>query len=290
MRKCPVCGMDVPDGSDFCPSCGALLTSDIRSMELDEKVIEIDVPPADDVPKNNTWKKYLKNPVFIGAAVLIAVLIGINIFQFASAKGNRDKVSSLEQKTASLEKEKASLKNENDTLQQSVEGLEAEIAEMKTTIEGKDKEIRSLEDKKKQLDSTVSGLESKVSSLEQSESDLESKYNNLSNSTAKATETYKAIKEFQYGTKSSKYFSSAEIVIVKVGETKKINVTFTPKVETTVSFSSNNDYVTGAWGKDWSNGVCTWSVTGNTEGTTVFTFTNEYNSDSFKVLVIVVPK
>ena len=243
---------------------------------------------------------------WICAGVLIAALLVGNIIQSVNTQKKANQANS---QITALEEEVRSRKEENDSLSNKIITLESE----KHDLEEQAKSITTLENEKTLLENQISeweakgdeyndlltrilelntektNLNSQISSLKQSNTSLRNQLNNLKSTSGKATTAYNAIKTFNYGTYYDDYHADTEIVVVKVGRQKTFHVTAKMNSNIYLYNKRNNYNSTGEWGKDWNNSTCSFYVTGETEGTTEYTFTNDANDHTFKVLVITIP-
>ena len=87
---------------------------------------------------------------------------------------------------------------------------------------------------------------------------------------------------------SSRYFyANAKVLVLDKGGNGSINVTFAYNVNTTVYYKADSNYITCTWG-NWSGTISPLYISaGSTSGMTEITFTNTYDNELFKVLVVV---
>ena len=162
--RCMNCGRELPDGSRFCQYCGGRLTEQAppRPPEGAPRPGPIPTPPpgpgerAGDAPKPGPVppqggaqpkdapkpkpepkpKKGGKTALVIIAAVLIAALAGLNIYQYAAfgstAQESADRIKQLEGEVSSKESEINSLHGQIDTLESEALGRENELSALRT--------------------------------------------------------------------------------------------------------------------------------------------------------------
>ena len=165
--RCMNCGRELPDGSRFCEYCGGRLTEQAppRPPEGAPRPGPIPTPPpgpgerAGDAPKpgpvppqGGAQPKDAPKPkpepkpkkegnggklaFIIIAAVLIAALAGLNVYQYAAfgstAQESADRIKQLEGEVSSKESEINSLHGQIDTLESEALSRENELSALRT--------------------------------------------------------------------------------------------------------------------------------------------------------------
>ena len=165
--RCMNCGRELPDGSRFCQYCGGRLTEQAppRPPEGAPRPGPIPTPPPGpgeragdatrpgpvppqggaqpkDAPKPKPEPKPKKEgnggklAFIIIAAVLIAALAGLNVYQYAAfgstAQESADRIQQLEGEVSSKESEINSLHGQIDTLESEALGRENELSALRT--------------------------------------------------------------------------------------------------------------------------------------------------------------
>lgn len=165
--RCMNCGRELPDGSRFCQYCGGRLTEQAppRPPEGAPRPGPIPTPPPGpgeragdatkpgpvppqggaqpkDAPKPKPEPKPKKEgnggklAFIIIAAVLIAALAGLNVYQYAAfgstAQESADRIKQLEGEVSSKESEINSLHGQIDTLESEALGRENELSALRT--------------------------------------------------------------------------------------------------------------------------------------------------------------
>ena len=179
--RCMNCGRELPDGSRFCQYCGGRLTEQAppRPPEGAPRPGPIPTPPpgpgerAGDAPKpgpvppqGGAQPKDAPKPkpepkpkkegnggklaFIIIAAVLIAALAGLNIYQYAAfgstAQESADRIKQLEGEVSSKESEINSLHGQIDTLESEALSRENEMSSLRTRSDWLDEIAEFIDD------------------------------------------------------------------------------------------------------------------------------------------------
>lgn len=179
--RCMNCGRELPDGSRFCQYCGGRLTEQAppRPPEGAPRPGPIPTPPPGpgeragdatkpgpvppqggaqpkDAPKPKPEPKPKKEgnggklAFIIIAAVLIAALAGLNVYQYAAfgstAQESADRIKQLEGEVSSKESEINSLHGQIDTLESEALSRESEMSSLRTRSDWLDEIAEFIDD------------------------------------------------------------------------------------------------------------------------------------------------
>ena len=179
--RCMNCGRELPDGSRFCQYCGGRLTEQAlpRPPEGAPRPGPIPTPPPGpgeragdatkpgpvppqggaqpkDAPKPKPEPKPKKEgnggklAFIIIAAVLIAALAGLNVYQYAAfgstAQESADRIKQLEGEVSSKESEINSLHGQIDTLESEALSRENEMSSLRTRSDWLDEIAEFIDD------------------------------------------------------------------------------------------------------------------------------------------------
>ena len=198
------------------------------------------------------------------------LLSALNVVQFIVHKNDQERISSAERSYKELSGKLAE-QGKNDSAK--IEELNSTIASKDATIAEKNKKIQSQDNTISSQEKTISSQNSKISSLE---------------ATAESFSTIcSALKSGNIGYAASNFNCSQSIVLVKKGETKKVTLTANWSNGGTVTFS----YSTYAASVDFDQDSWTYStklsIKGLSSGVNVVTFSNNVDSKTFKIIIIV---
>lgn len=267
MPVCSKCGKEIPDDSEFCPFCGAIVSINQNLQDSNPSASQIsksedsDLIDVGDSFELTSKKRRNRIIIIISLALLFGLLIGLSIYQYYSYK------STLQSYSAELDSYSESLKEKN--------ALISELNETNAALTEKNTKLQ--EEKKKAISEKTAAINEKNKALAES----------------KRYETIKTwVKDYGKGFHSStSYYAASNMVAVKVGETVSLDITYTGNRH--VWKQSTNRNCTVEWSKNWSNHTTKVNIKGVTEGTTeiIFKLGDSEKSDSkesFRVLVIVV--
>ena len=204
-------------------------------------------------------KSPLRIVLIVIAAVGILLLSALNVFQYVINKKDQERISIAEQANKELT-EKLAKQDENNR------ELNSSIASKDATIADKDKKILSQE-------KTISAQNSKISSYE-------TKAYNYST-------ICDALKSGNIGYAARNFNCSQSIILVKKGETKKITLAANWDNGGTVSCSYSSNAASVDFDQDNWTYSTKLSITGFYSGVNVVTFSNDVDSNTFKIIIIV---
>lgn len=300
---CPNCKSEVPDGSKFCRVCGKPLPQtaqqgmrDSAAPADDERTVgAYPAPPAAEdggrtagpqpvrpdrpvTPLPDPEPADKKRPAagILAAVIVLGVLLlasaGMNAYQYLAARRDSEDSESLSETLAQTE---LALDEANRRASES----DSALAEKETELENVRLELYDAQDALEQANAEADDWRQRAEAAE-------------AVPTEKA-ELYDAIAAYTRGTNpggASKIFKVSEPVIVM--RTTDAPRTFTLTTDfyagAIVEQSSNGDAATIAFTESSWGSTTPMTVTPNHVGTTVATFTNDYNTQVFTMLVIVV--
>lgn len=243
-----------------CPACG-MDVSDSSSIcpYCETRLSENDSsqylnPPISGASKDDGSRKKIPIPTIL-LAIACVILVGICIYL-----------------SNSHEAEISAKNREVSTLRQSEKSLSQQISEL-------DEKISALNEK-------AAVLEDENNSLEQQISDLSAENSNLLSQVADYNELYTELSSGNIGYASDTYYSHEGIVFMSSSETKK-TITIVASKGTTYSKQRTLGNAIMEWNEDSWHGATSVTVTPNGKGISSFTFTNEKDSDTFKIIVVV---
>ncbi len=284
-KKCTKCGMPVPDDSDYCQYCGSIiqpLKEAARKEQMyyqwqhDEPTIKQESASQKSEKNNNgitnnfgdtdvCKTKKLKNCrakqiiVSVVVAICIITLATLNVLQYKRHQEEEKQLAELKESYSEIYKNYSDQETIILTQKETIEKQSSKLSE-------KDKEIAQKDQKLKTQKNQISSLEKKADYYTTISSAL--KYGNI-------------------GYAASNFNCSQSIVLVKKGETQKITLTANWNNGGSVTISRS----TSAASIDFDQNSWTYSTTlsikGNSVGISVVTFSNNVNSQQFKIIVIV---
>lgn len=289
---CPNCKSEVPDGSKFCRVCGKPLPQrsaqmGMRSGEadpaLDERTLgAYPAPPVTPEPLRRTEKKAEKvRPAasILAAVIVLGVLLlasaGMNAYQYLSGRQAREDSDALSEALAQAELDLDAANqraSEANSARAEAEGdlasTRSELSSAKTALDQANAESAEWQSRAEAAESGLSGQSEKLA-------------------------LYDSIAAYTRGTNpggSSNIFKVSEPVIVM--RTTDAAHTFTLTTDfyagSIIEMEPSGDAATIAFTESSWGSSTPMTVTPNYVGTTVATFTNDYNSQVFTMLVIVV--
>ena len=320
--NCRFCNAFIPDGNTICMNCGAPVTPEngapgipapggnvppalsgggpgypeafgqppvppnpymLPAGPMDQSMNpgnQPPLPPSGPAPKKPKAPKSggSKVPVIILSVVLglFAVALGLGIFFYFKKSGEWD------DEKAALENDKAGLSSQLTTANSSLTNVKSELQSTKDALNSKNTEITNLQKEKQKLQNEIGDLQTR-------NADLQADLNKKGNAEASLSGFYTGIRGLNVPEKE--YYASKNVVILKKGESEKVIVRCVSNTKMTVTYQTDNNYVTASWNKDWydNNCSCTINLTaGYSAGTTMVTFTNNVNSRSFQIMAIVI--
>ena len=318
---CQKCGMTLPDDSEFCQYCGTPVEpspipaqiepsysetaptstpSISEPQSLTESPVEDKrsivssktkgiknrsaVTAAQSTDKNLTQEQKKKRSKYIAVVLIVAIsivaLAALNILQFISYQGSQKRLAEKDDSIAELTAANEELTRINSEQEEKLLAQQITIEDQSTKLSEKDKEISQKSKEISEKDKKISSQESTINSQKSKISSLETKADYF-------TSISTALKSGNIGYAASNFNCSQSIILVKKGETKKITLTANWSNGGTVSLSYSNyaayvDFDQSSWSYS-----TTLSITGNSTGVSVVTFSNDINSKTFKIIIIV---
>lgn len=160
--------------------------------------------------------------------------------------------------------------------------LGVKLADTQASYYKLQKDHSILQSAKSYVDSQNNKLSAEIASLKSENSKLQKQINGMS------TGLYDAIYSFNSGKYYSDFHASTDIMVVKVGQKKTLDI-YLNHYETTCDWEWTNGLICESECGEWNDNM-TFPVyiIAKNAGTTVFTFKNSYNKETFNVLVVVV--
>lgn len=221
---------------------------------------------ADSIVTKEKKRSPLRIALIVLSIICTAILCGLNVVQYVTHMNDQEHISAAEKSNNDLAGKLAEQEASNNSNRKRIEELDAAIESKDATIAEQNKTIQSQE-------KTISSQKSEITSLLP-------KANNYS-------VIYSALKSGNIGYAASNFNCSQSIILVKKGKTKKISLTanWSKGGEVTLSCSSNAadiDFDQNSW--TYSTKL---SIKGLSPGVSVATFSNDVDSNTFKIIVIV---
>lgn len=318
---CQKCGMTLPDDSEFCQYCGAPVepspipeqiepsnsetacnstpnisepqspsespVEDKRSI-VSSKTKGIKnrsaVTAAQSTDKNLTQEQKKKRAKYIAVILIVSIsivaLAALNILQYISHQGSQKRLAEKDHSIVELTAANEELTKINSEQEEKLQAQQITIEDQSTKLSEKDKELSQKNKEISDKDKKISSQESTINTQKNKISSLETKAEYFSSIST-------ALKSGNIGYAASNFNCSQSIILVKKGETKKITLTANWSNGGTVSLSYSNYAAYVDFDQsNWSYST-TLSITGNSTGVSVVTFSNDVNSKTFKIIIIV---
>lgn len=254
--KCPKCGCALPADSEFCQYCGINILEEERWVQAARTATAETHPithtEASDIPHKKI--KTLGGFICILSAVLV-VSVALNVIQYLQGQDTMETITLQTSRIESLEQETATNKAE-------IEKLKNEVSAHKGTIIAQK--------------STISVQKDQISALTKKCDDFTAVCQELSTG--------------NIGYAASNFKTSESVIVVKKNEKNRkftLTANWSNGGTVNVKYSGSGAYV--SFDNDsWSTST-KMTIEPRSEGATVVTFSNDVDSKTFKVLIIVVP-
>ena len=301
--ECPECNQKIPDESEFCQYCGIRL---LEEKKIEKPVGQIETVISQTLPDERTSKtiRIKKKQVNTGIsspsdygehgeaildevkshkevekqrfqikkawpilllAGIVLILAGTNIAQYIVGRNNASIIRGLEDTVS-------------ETLEDKNDAIKAKNAQLNT----KDETISNLEEKVKEKDKQITELKTKISSF----SGEQSKYQNEAK---RYEELCKALDTTSLGYSSSNFKTSDGVIVVKKSQTNrkfKLTANWSNGGTVNVSYSGDRCAEVSFDNESWITST-TMTVIPKSEGITTVTFSNDVNSLTFKMVIVV---
>lgn len=254
--NCQKCGYSLPEDSLFCPNCGTK--------------IEIPAPAPAPAPTPEKTPKKKSSAGKVIAVILLCLVcaasMGLNAYQYITGNAEKNDLTS---------QLKAMTKNAKD-LQDDVEDLQKDVDRQSETI-------RDLNESIAEKDETILTQEASITALQDDLADAQKR--------ADAFDLIcNELRDQNVGYGSSYYYAGTGILIMDKWNSDQFFVIADWDSAVTVSLKESTGVVDAKWGDDWYGDNDTIDVYVTSTGVTgvdIITFTNDVDSKTFKVLVIV---
>lgn len=297
---CPVCGTQCDENTTTCPVCGTALQSEMpkvsSEIETEEDLKEEQRKELQEeqgaIEETKTTKAKKTMPKSTVAAVLLGVLsiillcvVGVQSNAKQSLKKALTEADSMIEELENSKKENESTIQENEKKisdnEKKISDLEESISELKTETR---ENVDTIEQYKKEVEEYKEQVEEAEEAKEQVEKEL-GYYENV----------WGALSKKNLGSASSKFFVSESVVVLHKSDPAKY-ITLTADLgPTTIRANRSSIYFPDSSGAaaivtfsgEWNNWTIKLEVKPQTEGTVLYEFTNDVNSDKFYLVVIV---
>ncbi len=239
--------------------------------------------------KKNDGKKPLfdrKNIKYIGIICVTSLLMA-SVILLVQNHTLRDRL--VDQETIN-----EGLRSENQELHEEIDEYSLRSAEADNDHQ---MEVQSLQNELNKADGTIASLREEIDSLMEKQNDKEELLGDLEKANQKLEESeanneklhgiYRELVSFMNAEYlGSELFNSNQYIIFTDGNEKEITVTAKSSREYTTTVTGNNNNISTEWKGPFVNYQAELKFIPQSEGVTQFTFTNSFNSDSFKVIVV----
>ena len=292
--NCPYCGSDLPQNSKFCRYCGANVQTAPQLKPMPKPApepkpipnpIQKPVPQPKPAPKPGTGRS---TAWLIVLAVLLAAALGLNAYQYLQSRKSAGENEQLSSEAADSAQTLRQSEKELENAQKRAENAEtrAELAESRAgELE------QELADTTAQLEKVSASYERLAASAAPWDEIADAYAAELVNADAKS-EAFDALVDFANGHNpggSSDIFRISEaVVVMKTSDAPRsvlLTTDFNPN--SIVRRELDGDAADVAFTEDKWDSSTPMTVTPKHAGTTVVTFSNTYNKQTFTMLVIV---
>ena len=171
--------------------------------------------------------------------------------------------------------------------------LEDRLEERANKLEEQQGEIEELQSKNKTLEQSNSDLKGSLTTALQQRDEYQKQAEDAAKNVGDLTNQTILGEIATYPAGNEKFFATKNVVVLHKGESETIKVGFLSSGQFTVYWNSDNRLITPTWQQDWAYegnlGICSITfLAGNTTGKTMITFTNNVNSETFKLVVYVI--
>lgn len=271
MKQCPNCGTSFSDSHLFCSECGASLADAPPSPAPAPDSPTVQIPavqpppsaPAADPPPAAPAKKS-RAPVVAIALLAVFAILAAACAGFAGYKALQFK-KDYEQGQSQLR----AAQEESSDIQAKLDKLQLDYDKMSDEL---DDSTSQLEDARSQLADVSGQLSDGSSQLDELRDELDNLVDLL---------------DYGYGFASRNYFASKGVVVLRQYGSETVSIYEDYAGSNTYTYHTPNSGVSCSWNGAFTNGTTTITITGNAPGYYPVSFTNDLNSESFEILVIV---
>lgn len=286
--NCPYCGSELPQNSKFCRFCGANVQTAPRPKPTPTPKPK---PVPDPAPKPVPQPKPAPKPgpaLLIVLAVLLAAALGLNAYQYLQSRKSAGENEQLSSEAADSAQTLRQSEKELENAQKRAENAEtrAELAESRAgELE------QELADTTAQLEDVSASYENLAASEESWKEMADAYASELEGENAKS-EAFDALVDFANGHNpggSSDIFRISEaVVVMKTSDAPRsvlLTTDFNPN--SIVRRELDGDAADVAFTEDKWGSSTPMTITPKHAGTTIATFSNTNNKQTFTMLVIV---
>lgn len=283
--NCPYCGSELPQNSKFCRFCGANVQTAPRPKPTPAPKPK---PLPDPAPKPVPQPKPAPKPgtgrspaLLIVLAVLLAAALGLNAYQYLQSRKSAGENEQLSSEAADSAQTLRQSEKELENAQKRAENAETRAGELE----------QELADTTAQLEDVSASYENRAASEESWKEMADAYASELEGENAKS-EAFDALVDFANGHNpggSSDIFRISEaVVVMKTSDAPRsvlLTTDFNPN--SIVRRELDGDAADVAFTEDKWGSSTPMTITPKHAGTTIATFSNTNNKQTFTMLVIV---
>lgn len=277
---CPKCGKELKDGSKFCQFCGSKMEAE--PVVIPQEAVTV-APPVQEKRSTGSGAKV----GLIVVAVVAVLLLALNAVQYFGlidlksppVEDLKAQLSSSEAEVEELEGKLEESKLECEAALAAVSNMQMESNELNKELNAKDEELADLNALIEELEDEIWVLENDLTASGEDSAFLRANYEKL----------IKALSGGTLGRASDKFKVDKGYIVLKKSSSP-VTVTMTADFNTYVTVTTNR---TGSAAEmnfnesSWSGTTTTLTVTPKSVGVTTVKFSNNVDSQTFTVLIIV---
>lgn len=272
MKECPNCKKTYPDTDAFCTDCGTALSSAAPPDADEEPTTKIPAipakkpsepaPPPPPPARAPAQKPQAPIAAVIALAACLALVLAAGVFAGYEALWYKNEYAQEQIRRKTAEEDRTTLLGEFDKLQLYHDDTASALEDAN----------RQLDDVRSQLADASLQLSDGSSRLDAVEGELHGLLDMLRTG---------------YGFSSRDYFASRGVVVLSRNSSATVTVFENMPAATVFTYRASDAGLSGQWNGSFADGQATVTITGVSPGYHTMAFTNDYNSESFDILVIV---